>query len=366
MKPTATSPFDMTSLAESLPTKEQKKPDIEKQRLQERIEELQKANEGLVQRVGRRDNTILEQKKQIEELQGANASLEEKIKLKDKDLVDMINAKPRYDEMKRLNHYDSEIFVDAAASGDLPMVKYCLYFVRISVNTINAKRLTALDKAVDGGHEPVVIYLFDCKAKLCEEGKPTLYRAVENGISRIVQLVLEHDARPEHRYKDRTPFFAACALAHVTCAKVLLSFGADINARCTEEHLSALDVAAWDKSEKGCKVLDWLLKQKKINVHSVNKHNKSALHWACKAENVHATKALLAAGVDSNQCTDKNQRPLDLVSKKNREEFRLIFEEHEEKISKEKQAYDDTQSRITLDERSVTQSHVTRELSHKK
>jgi ankyrin repeat protein len=245
---------------------------------------------------------------------------------------------------------DSSIIVDAAGEGNLSLVEYCIRTIKINVNICNQQGLTALQKAAESGREKVIRYLLkDCKANLEVSGKPPLHFAVEKGHEEVTRVLLEEDARVEQRYLDTTAFYAACNTAHLACAEILLEYGADINVRCTSKKSSILDVCANSNTQISSKVFDWLLSKKDLDVNSVNKNNTSALHIACKVCNVHAIKCLLAAGANPYLKTRKGKKPLDLVSKTNREEISSIFKKQEAKVAQDSQALGRSQSDIILE-----------------
>ncbi|CAG0904551.1 unnamed protein product, partial [Cyprideis torosa] len=129
------------------------------------------------------------------------------------------------------------------------------------------------------------------------DGKTPLHLAANCGYTSSVSCLLEMGASVEaadKKWKER-PLHAACIRCHTPCVKLLLSAGADINARLrngtTPLHLCSM--------EGHLPVLLLLLRQGAV-VDSRDEAGNTPLFSACMKGHVYAARVLIAHGADVN------------------------------------------------------------------
>ncbi|KAJ3115228.1 hypothetical protein HDU96_001012 [Phlyctochytrium bullatum] len=126
--------------------------------------------------------------------------------------------------------------------------------------------------------------------------KPPLFFALEEDNLEILQLLVQHGADLNSRYRGDTALHRAAAKGRPEVVKLLLEFGADIEA-LNEDGLTPLCAAA----RKGrCECMDVLL-DAGANVDAVDSEDeKSALSWACADGRLDAVRLLIARGASVN------------------------------------------------------------------
>ena len=128
------------------------------------------------------------------------------------------------------------LILEAARSGDEGLVGRLLEEDITRVGARGVDKRTALHLAVINRHESVVGLLLrygaNTEAADSDEKKP-LYIAVEQGHKTLVELLLRHGALVEslHGGSRHTALHRACEIGNVDIAKVLLDFGAAVDAQ---------------------------------------------------------------------------------------------------------------------------------------
>jgi ankyrin repeat protein len=137
--------------------------------------------------------------------------------------------------------------------------------------------------------------------------------AISSGDARMTGLLLEHKASLTLREpcSDPPPIIQTAEEGNLDILRLLHEeYGADINLVFEEYGQTAL-MSAIEKSQDAC--FDYLL-EKGANLGVLNKEDKSLLHIAACADNVHAIEELLKRGFDVEQCAPGPRTPLLLAA----------------------------------------------------
>ncbi|KAM3140367.1 hypothetical protein pb186bvf_007527 [Paramecium bursaria] len=109
------------------------------------------------------------------------------------------------------------------------------------------------------------------------DGNTVLHIAVNNGNSKIVGLLLYHEAQIDSlNTKLKTPLLLACELGYEEICQQLITAGADINFQDMNRN-TGLHLAAMSKHQK---VVELLLSRQSINLFIKNKDNKLAVDYS--------------------------------------------------------------------------------------
>ncbi len=137
----------------------------------------------------------------------------------------------------------------------------------------------------------------------------TLYQAVLAGNHAAVESLLDGGVSPNVLRGALGPLHHAVAQEDTRMIALLVAFGADVNARCTTQHLTPLMLAAAQNSPELCR----LLVEAKSDVDAVNAQGMSALMLAVVEGSTQITRMLTGAGADIFQRNKRDQIAYDLA-----------------------------------------------------
>ena len=128
-------------------------------------------------------------------------------------------------------------------------------------------------------------------------GVTPLWKASENGYTKVVRLLLEAGASVEAADREgRTPLFKASQNGHAEVVELLLIGKADVHATRTRDGATPILQASW----KGHIEVVKLLLASKADVHSADKDNATPLYMAAQGGYTELAELLLAHGADVN------------------------------------------------------------------
>ncbi len=140
-----------------------------------------------------------------------------------------------------------------------------------------------------------VFQLVACKI----DSQELLVRAAKEGQIEAVKGPLSRGANPDHRKGGWTLLMFVARESHIDIAKVLMEYGADVNARGTEGGRSGGGMALSIASEHGHIDMVKLLLAHGAEVNAKNKHGSSALMYAAEFGHPKIVKLLLNVSADN-------------------------------------------------------------------
>jgi len=191
---------------------------------------------------------------------------------------------------------------EAAAIGDIELVR-SLLDEGVGVNNIDdALKKTALHRAVIGGHTDVVKLLLtkgaDVDARVGTSGPTLLHHPVENGHLEIAELLLAHGADANAKdAQGRTPLDLAMERGHRGIIR-LLSKSGDVSI--------SINMAAYAGDlQRVEKFID-----EGADVDAKDEEGQTALHYAAKGADIEMVELLIAKGADVNAKDNRSRTPL--------------------------------------------------------
>lgn len=144
--------------------------------------------------------------------------------------------------------------------------------------------------------------------QLLADGSTALAWAVETQNPALVELLLQHGAKPDVPSPQANPFsplFIACQYGNETIINALLDAGADVN-HLTREAIAPLQPCS---ARSSVAVLQRMLSMG-AEINHVDAFGQTALMWAAAEGNLPTINWLLAQGSDVNKVTKKGFTPL--------------------------------------------------------
>ncbi len=121
--------------------------------------------------------------------------------------------------------------------------------------------------------------------------------ACTNGSARFVALLLDARANPDTPIATgETPLMTCAATGNADAVRLLISRGADVNAKEPSQHQDAL---MWAAAERHADVVRALV-EAGADLRARTRQGFTALHFAAREGDLESVRALLAAGVDVN------------------------------------------------------------------
>jgi len=153
---------------------------------------------------------------------------------------------------------------------------------------------------------------------ICCHGYTVLWDACEMSDLDIINYLLDQGGTMmSQREGDETVLHQSCRMANVKVVELLMARGADPTARCGENRMTPLMVAA---EEGATTVARSLLKNEAVlaTIDAQNSDGKTALHLACCGWDMQGvtTKALLDKGADPTMTDNDGHRAKDLAQQK--------------------------------------------------
>lgn len=149
----------------------------------------------------------------------------------------------------------------------------------------------------------------------------TLYQAVLAGRYDAAESLLDGGVSPNVQSGALTPLHVAVAQDDARMLQLLISFGADVNARCTTQNLTPLMMAAAQNSASLCQ----LLIDAKADVDAINEQGTSALMIAVIEGSTQITTMLTAAGANLFLRNARDQMAYDLALTRGHSECAAIL-----------------------------------------
>ncbi|CAM0943881.1 unnamed protein product [Alopecurus aequalis] len=211
----------------------------------------------------------------------------------------------------------------AGGIGSLPMYRYLVEVVKMDVNKPDTSpfKNTPLGHAVAGGNLPAVRYLLDHGADLHQESEhkvTALHIAAKEGRCVIAKLLLSRGARVDGKSDFATPLHHAAFRGHDSTLEVLLQHRADPNKVRADYLHTPLDAALQSPSLSCVK----LLIQAGADVNGVN----NPLARAAKNGFTEAIKCLLDAGANPNFPDSYGRLPIEIAAVcGTREDVEILF-----------------------------------------
>lgn len=127
-------------------------------------------------------------------------------------------------------------------------------------------------------------------------------------------------------YFGETPLHNACLLQKYEVANLLLEYDADPNAQDFENNETPLMCSSFHNYID----ITYLLLEYDADTNIINKYGDTALHMACRNENVEIVKLLLQYGANPNieNKFQGSNTPLQIAIKKNNVEIEIILENY--------------------------------------
>ncbi|MCJ1473406.1 hypothetical protein MMC13_002057 [Lambiella insularis] len=275
--------------------------------------DLRQLISGLKDITDSRSNQQLQQRALMEELE--SLPLEDLIRVKEatRGLHDDISdAATVVLEMSVMGDGDSEeTYTNIEDWIPDPATNQAIDTLLKAARNASAEGYENLHWAVENGHKDVVLYLLDMgadiEAKNPANNDTPLMRAVQIGNADVAEALLERGARIDGcRSGGVTGLFTAVQWQHANVIRLLLRYGANINAHLDENGATPLIEAVRHGYERS--VQDLL--EAGADVEARDHGQWTALVWAARVGRVHPLELLLKHGADINARADSGASPL--------------------------------------------------------
>lgn len=177
-----------------------------------------------------------------------------------------------------------------------------------------------LFEAVEEGKESEIKKLFLSNVDVNAEDRnyrTSLHRAVLNGHLEVAKLLIEYGADVNADHALKTPLCCAIRGKHTEIVRLLVENGANVNASCTNINgTSSLTLAI----RSGIPEILRILVKAGANINKEVGHGGWPLHMAVSSGNIEFVDILLKEGGDINPL-HHNKTPLNLAAKRGREDI---------------------------------------------
>ncbi|KAL9949122.1 hypothetical protein ACHAQF_001194 [Verticillium nonalfalfae] len=132
----------------------------------------------------------------------------------------------------------TEQLLQAAASADAEDLRRLTQYYTTDVDIRNQDGLSALHLAILSQHDGAVEALVEANADIeatTPDGKRPLFLAIEESRTEVVRFLLAHHALTDADAGGRMPLHEAASRGNVHVVRLLLDYGADIQALSTDE-----------------------------------------------------------------------------------------------------------------------------------
>ncbi|CRK38656.1 hypothetical protein BN1708_007842, partial [Verticillium longisporum] len=132
----------------------------------------------------------------------------------------------------------TEQLLQAAASADDEDLRRLTQYYTTDIDIRNQDGLSALHLAILSQHDGAVEALVEANADIeatTPDGRRPLFLAIEGSRTEVVRFLLAHHALTDADAGGRTPLHEAASRGNVHIARLLLDYGADIQALSTDE-----------------------------------------------------------------------------------------------------------------------------------
>ncbi|MDQ7826348.1 MAG: ankyrin repeat domain-containing protein [Candidatus Eremiobacteraeota bacterium] len=195
---------------------------------------------------------------------------------------------------------------EAAGMGRLEVVKY-LVEKGADCSLKDSSGHTALEKAIDRGHNDVALFLIEHagSGKKGMEGT-LLHHAAWNGNIEMARLLLEKGTEVNGRDKaGKTALHYAISADYLDVAKLLIEKGADVNSLSAGKENGAKTPLHSARSDKAVRILV----RKDADVNAKDNEGKTPLHYAAEGHGS-AVEELIAGGAEVNARDSLGKTPL--------------------------------------------------------
>ena len=209
--------------------------------------------------------------------------------------------------------------LDAAEAGDTQILNSTLehvWSVNFVDNRVGKLGMTALHKAVLGGHKDIVQLLLSKGAStevMDSFGNTPLHLATCFGHTTLVELLLTEGASIEARIAmdlcNNTPLNIASREGHTRVVELLLTKGASVEVTNEDKH-TPLHTAA----QHGHTSVVELLLSKGASIEAINSHNDTPLHTAIRNGHTSTIELLITKGASVGVMGRSNCTPLHLAA----------------------------------------------------
>lgn len=176
-------------------------------------------------------------------------------------------------------------------------------FTTLSYRPKQVSRYRSRSNEIHFGRDP-----FENLFEICKDGD---YHGLAG------ELEYKSDIKNLYSYEGWAPIHYAAFYNHPNLIELLLESGASINLLTKDNQATALHLAATKKHKPA---VEALLRAREININICTQSYGTALHCACKNDDLEIASILLLAKANYNLRNGKNQLPVDLArSKKLRE-----------------------------------------------
>lgn len=200
----------------------------------------------------------------------------------------------------------------AAMSGNLDVIKYLL--TKGAVDLIHVYRTTPLSIACLYGHINIVkfyyenpdlnCHIFPIKEVNYKNKKTSLFHlACEGGHDDVLNYILSNNIEYAKKhvkktdYLSRTPMNVACQNGSLSCIKLLVNFdNFNFNSESYKKHVSLIDAVEGGFLD----VVQFLLKQKTIDINMKNSNDLTALNVAIIKNQIDIVEVLIQNGATKN------------------------------------------------------------------
>lgn len=203
----------------------------------------------------------------------------------------------------------------------------------VDINFRNENNLTALFIAIVNGQTDAAKYLLKKGAYLTtwlNDSILPIYTAAEYGRDEIVKAILDQDREQVNVTQSHglTPLHVASFMGRLQTVKILLEYGAEINAK-TQEGATALYYAAQENQKE---ILQLLL-EKGADINSQRSYGYAPLHVSALNGLVDICKILIENGADINIRSHNNSTPLYVATEHNKKETVEVLMENKADIN---------------------------------
>jgi ankyrin repeat protein/predicted DNA-binding WGR domain protein len=250
----------------------------------------------------------------------------------------LLNKKPQLDKV----NLDDETPLHLSVNAKNIDVAKSLIGAGADVNRLSLHGDSALTIAIKQGSTAVVEDLINHKAKvdIADQtfGLTPLHIATTGKNLEMVKLLLSKGANPNSRDKNqRTALHFAVSISSATVdatfdmEETLLNAGADVNAQdvlgCTPLHYAFIDMNHWHTHSKSdpIETVSSMCAIKNININLVDKHQRTALHWAAKRGATICSLYLIERGSELDKEDYDNNTPLGIGVKHGHFDYAIML-----------------------------------------